>query len=77
LIVKSKLISRFGSALLVGALAVGGAACSDDDPEDEADQTEQQIEDEADEVEQELEDEADELEDEADEVEEEIRENTP
>ena len=65
-----KLVRRIGAGLLVAVLAIGGAACGDSDPEDEIDQTEQQIEDNADEAEQNLEDQADELE-------EDIRETTP
>jgi hypothetical protein len=40
--------------VLVGAFALGGTACSDDDPEDPADQTEQELEDQADQLEEEL-----------------------
>ena len=44
---------RIGAAFLVGMLAFGGAACSSD-PEDQVDQTENEVEDKADELEEDL-----------------------
>ena len=50
---KNSIARRIGAAFLVGALALGGAACNSD-PEDQVDQSENQIEDQVDEKEEEI-----------------------
>jgi hypothetical protein len=50
---RSSVAKRAGAALLVGAFALGAAACSSD-PEDQIDQTEDQVEDRVDDVEEDV-----------------------
>jgi hypothetical protein len=50
---KNSITRRIGATFLVGALALGGAACNSD-PEDQVDQSEEQIEDQVDEKEEEV-----------------------
>ena len=50
---KSSITRRIGGVFLAGALALGSAACSSD-PDDQVDQTENQVEDQVDEKEEEI-----------------------